>query len=122
MFFGALHGLGWVGDGLDVVGNGWDVMVRCMEPYNPPKGSCFFRFCGMRWPAAALRVGSRRSAAHCGPLLRIFSLHQPPGVAGGWGVGGGNCISIVYTSYHSYSSFFPVFCCFLMVLYGFEMV
>ena len=37
LLFAAVDGLGWVGDGPDVVGNGWDVMVRCMEPYNPPK-------------------------------------------------------------------------------------
>ena len=26
--FAAVDGLGWVGDGPDVVGNGWDVMVK----------------------------------------------------------------------------------------------
>ena len=28
MLFAAVDGLGWVGDGPDVVGNGWDVMVK----------------------------------------------------------------------------------------------
>ena len=37
------------------------------------KGSCFAAGGGRRRTAAALRVGSRRSAAaHCGPLLRNF--------------------------------------------------
>ena len=42
-------------------------------------------------------------------------------MAAGWG-GGGNCISSVSTSYQSYSLFFLVFYCFLMVLHGFGMV
>ena len=28
LLFAAVNGLGWVGDGPDVVGNGWDVMVK----------------------------------------------------------------------------------------------
>ena len=28
LLFDAVDGLGWVGDGPDVVGNGWDVMVK----------------------------------------------------------------------------------------------
>ena len=28
LLFAAVDGLGWVGHGLDVVGNGWDVMVE----------------------------------------------------------------------------------------------
>ena len=28
LFSAAVDGLGWVGDGPDVVGNGWDVMVK----------------------------------------------------------------------------------------------
>ena len=28
MLFAAVDGLGWAGDGPDVVGNGWDVMVK----------------------------------------------------------------------------------------------
>ena len=28
LLFAAVDELGWVGDGLDVVGNGWDVMVK----------------------------------------------------------------------------------------------
>ena len=41
-------------------------------------------------------------------------------MAGGRGGGGGNCFFSVYTSYHSFSWFFSVFLCFLMVLSGFR--
>ena len=77
----------------------------------------FFRFCGRRRPAAALRVGSRRVGGGGQPpileelrsIAADFLAAPTPGVAGGWGGGGGNCISNVYTSYHSFSWFLLFF-------------
>ena len=40
-----MDGLGWVGDGPDVVGNGWDVMVKGLVLLGEVFFIYFFRFC-----------------------------------------------------------------------------
>ena len=45
LLFAAVDGLGWVGDGPDVVGNGWDVMVKGLVLLGGVFFIYFFRFC-----------------------------------------------------------------------------
>ena len=45
LLFAAVDGLGWVGDGPDVVGNGWDVMVKGLhQGLRVTEGGMFYIF------------------------------------------------------------------------------